>query len=173
VEADMSLRFPARCSAYLVALLLAAVWSFGALDTLTRPLFDLGRPQIGDTIIWIAGALALPPQATLMFAKLLAGLKFMVGAFLLAAVIGAVCEKVRFGSCDDAMLDVALFTAAVASVVAALPGLVHGGELLIGAIGELMLCAIASGCAIYGRGYLVRPELPPPTRPAFGYADRR
>ena len=167
------LRLPARCSAYLIALLLAAVWSFGALATLTRPLLALGRPQIGDTILWVAGAVALPPHATLMFAKLLAGLEFMVGVFLLAAVIGAVCEKVRFGSCDDAMLDVALFVAGIASVVAALPGLIYGGQLLLGTIGELMLCVIASGCAIYGRGYLVKEELPRPARPAFGYPDAR
>ncbi len=32
-------------------------------------------------------------------------------------------------------------------------------------IGELMLCLIASGLAIYGRGYLVRQELPRPMRP--------
>ena len=165
------LRFPARCLAYLIALLLAAVWSAGALDTLTRPLLDLGRPHVGDTILWVAGALALAPDETVMFAKLLAGLKFMVGVFLLVAVISAVCEKVRFGSCDDAMLDVALFTAAVASAIAAPPGLLHGGQLLLAAIGELMLCVIASGCAIYGRGYLVRPDLPAPTRPPFGYAQ--
>jgi hypothetical protein len=28
-----------------------------------------------------------------------------------------------------------------------------------------MLCLIASGLAIYGRGYLVQAELPRPTRP--------
>jgi len=36
-------------------------------------------------------------------------------------------------------------------------------------IGELMLCVIASVLAIYGRGYLVRQEIPAPVRPAFGY----
>ena len=31
-------------------------------------------------------------------------------------------------------------------------------------VGELMLCLIASGLAIYGRGFLVKDELPRPTR---------
>jgi hypothetical protein len=35
-----------------------------------------------------------------------------------------------------------------------------------------MLCLIASGLAIYGRGYLVREDLPRPVRPAFGYDIR-
>ena len=50
---------------------------------------------------------------------------------------------------------------------AALPGLLHGGDLLVASIGELMLCLIASGLAVHGRGYLVREELPRPVRPAF------
>ena len=45
----------------------------------------------------------------------------------------------RWGSCDDAMLDVALLIAALASVASALPGLTHGGEMLNEIIGELML----------------------------------
>ena len=65
-------------------------------------------------------------------------------------------EQLRWGASDDAMLDVALFIAAVASAASALPGLTHGGEMLNGMIGELMLCLIASGLAIYGRGYLVQ-----------------
>jgi hypothetical protein len=123
-------------------------------------------------MISIAGALAIPPYAMLPLAKLLAGLKFMVGAFLLAAVIGAACDKARSRGCDDATLDVALFVAALASIAAALPGLLHGGDLLVASIGELMLCLIASGLAVYGRGYLVREELPRPVRPAFGYDIR-
>ena len=166
------LRYLSRCSAYLVALLLAAVWIFGALDTFNRPLLDLGRPQVGDVMISIAGALAIPQYAILPLAKLLAGLKLMVGAFLLAAVIGAACDKARSRGCDDATLDVALFVAALASIAAALPGLLHGGDLLVASIGELMLCLIASGLAVYGRGYLVREELLRPVRPAFGYDIR-
>jgi hypothetical protein len=101
-----------------------------------------------------------------MLALLLVCLKLLVGAFLLATLICTVYEKVRFGSSDDAMLDVALLISAIASVTAAFPGLTHGGEMLNEVIGELMLCLIASGLAIYGRGYLVRDELPRPTRPA-------
>jgi hypothetical protein len=163
------LHFLARCSAYLIALLLGAVWSVGALDTMTRPLLDLGRPLVGDAIIAVAAALMLAPDFVMPFARLLAGLKFMVGAFLLTALVSAIVEKIRFGSCDDALLDVALFIAALASILSALPGLIHGGEPLLAAIGELMLCVIASVLAIYGRGYLVSQEIPPPVRPAFGY----
>ena len=104
------LRYLSRCSAYLIALLLAAVWIIGALDTFNRPLLDLGRPHVGDVLLSLAGALAIPPQAMLPFAKLLAGLKFMVGAFLLVALIGAVWDKARSRGCDDATLDVALWS---------------------------------------------------------------
>jgi hypothetical protein len=162
------LRYLSRVSAYLITLLLAAVWILAALEGFTHPLLDLGRPQVGDVMISLASALALPPEAVLPLAKLLGGLKFMVGAFLLGALIGAVCDKARSRACDDAMLDVALFTAALASIAAALPGLLHGGDLLLATIGELMLCLFASGFAIYGRGYLVE-ERPRPVRPAFGY----
>jgi hypothetical protein len=164
------LRYLARLSAYLIGLLLAAVWTVGALDTLLRPLFDVGRAQVGEVIIAVAATLALPPQHILQFAHLLAGLKFMVGAFLLVALIGTLIEKLRFGTCDDALFDVALFVGAVASVAGALPGLVHGGVLLQGAVGEFILCVAASGFAVYGRGYLIRQELPRPVRPPFGYA---
>ena len=166
------LRYLSRCSAYLIALLLAAVWIIGALDTFNRPLLDLGRPQVGDVLISLAGALAIPPHVVFPLAKLLAGLKFMVGAFLFAALIGAAYDKLRARGCDDAALDVALFAAALASAIAVLPGLLHGGELLLAPVGELMLCLIASGLAIYGRGYLVRDEHPRPVRPAFGYPIR-
>ena len=155
----------ARIGAYLITLLLAAVWTVAALETLTRPLLDIGRPAVGDVIISIVGALSLGPQSALLFALLLVVLKLLVGAFLLATLICAVYEKLRWDSADDAMLDVALLIAAMASAASALPGLTHGGELLNEVIGELMLCLIASGLAIYGRGYLVRPDLPRPTRP--------
>ena len=126
----------ARTGAYLITLLLAAVWIVGALDTLLHPLYDLGRHRVGDVIIRLTGALGLSPHVTFEFAHLLAGLKLMVGALLLTALMGAICEKVRWGTCDDAILDVALFTAGVASVFAALPGLIHGGEPLQEVIGE-------------------------------------
>jgi undecaprenyl pyrophosphate phosphatase UppP len=166
VEAHVSglLRILARFGAFLIVLLLAAVWTFAALDSFARPLFDIGRPAVGDVIIWAAGVLSLSPQSTLLFALTLVGLKLMVGAFLLATLICAAYEKLRWKTSDDAMLDVALFIAAVASAASALPGLTHGGEMLNQIIGELMLCVIASALAIYGRGYLVKQELPPPTR---------
>ena len=154
----------ARVGAYLITLLLAAVWTVASLETLTRPLLDIGRPAVGDVIISIVGALSLGPQSALLFALLLVVLKLLVGAFLLATLVCAAYEKLRWDVSDDAMLDVALLIAAMASAASALPGLTHGGELLNEVIGELMLCLIASGLAIYGRGYLVRPDLPRPTR---------
>jgi len=160
-----ALRYSARIGAYLIALLLSVIWAVSALDSLGRPLFDIGRPAVGDVIISIVSALSLAPQSALVFALLLVCLKLMVGAFLLATVMCAVYERLRWGSCDDAMLDVALLIAALASAASALPGLTHGGEMLNEIIGELMLCLIASGLAIYGRGYLVQDELPRPTRP--------
>jgi hypothetical protein len=159
------LQYSARIGAYLIALLLAVLWAACALDSLGRPLFDIGRPAVGDVIISIVGALSLAPQSALLFALLLVCLKLMVGAFLLATIMCAIYERLRWGSCDDAMLDVALLISALASAASALPGLTHGGEMLHEIIGELMLCLIASGLAIYGRGYLVKDELPRATRP--------
>ena len=159
------LQYAARIGAYLIALLLAAVWAVAALDSLGRPLFDIGRPAVGDVIISIVSALSLAPQSALLFALLLICLKLMVGAFLLATIMCAVYERLRWGSCDDGMLDVALLISALASAASALPGLTHGGEMLSEIIGELMFCLIASGLAIYGRGYLVQDELPRVTRP--------
>ena len=74
------LRYSARFGAYLIVLLLAAVWAVSALDSLFRPFFDIGRPVVGDAIISIAGALSLSAQSTILFAFLLVGLKLMVGA---------------------------------------------------------------------------------------------
>ena len=165
-----TLRYLARLSAYFIALLLAVVWVVNALDTLFRPLFDIGRAQVGDTIIAVASPM-LSPDHILQFAHLLGGLKFMVGALLLVALVGTVVEKVRFGSCDDALLDVALFVAALASVAGALPGLLYGGPLLQTSVGEMILCVAASALAIYGRGYLIRQEIPRPVRPPFGYVQ--
>jgi len=164
------LRYLARISAYLIASLLAAVWSVGALESFLHPLLDLGKPHVGDAIIRVAHLVALPSEYILPFAKVLAGLKFMVGMFLFTAVAGSLYGKARFGSCDDAALDVALFSASVAALASALPGLLHGGELLQATVGELMLCVMANWLAIYGRGYLIGNERPRPVRPAFGYA---
>jgi len=162
------LRYLARRCAYLITLLLAAVWTVGGMESLTRSLYDLGRPRVGDVIISVGHALSLAPDMIVVFALMLVGLKFMVGALLLAALFAAAYEKYTFGSTDDAMLDVALLVAAIATIGSALPGVIHGGELLLAVIGELMLCVIASALAIYGRGYLVKQELPRPTRPEPG-----
>jgi hypothetical protein len=159
------LRYSARIGAYLIALLLAAVWAASALDSLGRPFFDIGRPAVGDVIISIVNALSLAPQSALLLALLLVCLKLMVGALLLATFMCAIYERLRWGWCDDAMLDVALLIAALASAASALPGLTHGGEMLTEIVGELMLCLIASGLAIYGRGYLVQDDVPRTTRP--------
>jgi hypothetical protein len=165
VTISKGLRYSARIGAYLIALLLAAVWAASALDSLGRPLFDIGRPAVGNVIISIVNALSLAPQSALLFALLLVCLKLMVGAFLLATFMCAIYERLRWGWCDDAMLDVALLIAALASAASALPGLTHGGEMLTEIVGELMLCLIASGLAIYGRGYLVQDDVPRATRP--------
>ena len=159
------LQYAARIGAYLIALFLAVLWAVSALDSLDRPLFDIGRPAVGDVIISVVTALNLAPQAALLVALLLVCLKLMVGAFLLATCMCAVYERLRWGACDDAMLDVTLLISALASTASALPGLTHGGEMLNEIIGELMLCLIASGLAIYGRGYLVQDEMPRPVRP--------
>ena len=145
------LSFLARAGAYLITFLLAAVWIAGALDSLLHPLYDLGRHNVGDVIIRLCGLLGLSPHATFQFAHLLAGLKLMVGALLLTALVGAIYEKIRYGASDDAVLDVALFTAGIASVVAATPGLIHGGETLQAVVGELMLCVIEPACDLRAR----------------------
>src|ERR1043165_10055936 len=123
VEATLSglLRSLSRFGACLIVLLLAAVWAASALDSLIRPFFDIGRPVVGDAIITIAGVLSLSAQSTILFAFLLVGLKLMVAAVVLAAIFCAAYEKLRWKSCDDAMLDVALFIAAVASAASSLP----------------------------------------------------
>src|SRR5215213_4556227 len=91
----------ARFGAYAITLLLAAVWTVAALDSLTRPLLDIGKPAVGDVIISIASAVSLGPQSTLMFALLIVALKLLVGAFLLATLVCAAYEKLRWGSSDD------------------------------------------------------------------------
>lgn len=162
---SQTLRYLSRIGAYLIVLLLSAVWGAAALDSLRRPFFDIGRPVVGDAIISFTSYLSFTPQWTLLFALLLVCLKLMVGAFLLATLFCAMYEKIRWGQSDDAMLDVALLIAAFASIASAVPGLMNGGEMLNEIVGELMLCVIASALAIYGRGYVAKDELPPPERP--------
>jgi hypothetical protein len=138
--------------AYAFALLLAAVWISSALLSLQQPLFDLGRPRIGDAIIGFAGALALSPENTLKLAHMLAGVKLLLGAYLLAAVVSAICERVRWGESGDEMLDLGLFVSAIATIVAASPALADA-QVLCAALGELLLCAMASGLSAFGRGW--------------------
>lgn|GEM_PF-3353744 len=159
------LRIAARIGAHLVTLLLALVWAMDAADSLQRPLFDIGRANVGEIILSVASAFSLSAVATVTLAHTLAGLKLLVASLLIAALAEGACERARGRKSDDAMLDVALFVSSVASVVAAVPGLIIGGEALRQVIGELMLCIIASALAIQGRG-TVAPEgaLPQPTR---------
>src|SRR5882762_6014211 len=121
------LRIAARIGAYLITLVLAAVWALDASDSLQRPLYDIGRANVGEIILSLAGTFSLSATGAIALAHALAGLKLVVGALLLAAVVIAIYEKLRWGVSDDAMLDVALFVSALASVAAALPGLAVGG----------------------------------------------
>ena len=145
------LRRLALSAAYGIVLLLAAVWISSALASLQQPLFDLGRARIGDAIIAFAGALTLSPECTLKLAHMLAGVKLLLGAYLLASLVAAVYERVRWGASGDEMLDLVLFLSAIASIVAASP-LLPDAEALRAAVGELLLCAMASGLAAFGRG---------------------
>jgi hypothetical protein len=138
--------------AYAIALLLSAVWVLSALAALGRPLFDLGKAQVGDAIIGFANCLWLSPQQTLKLAHMLVGVRLLLGGFLLAAIATAIWNAVRRRQEGDAMLDVGLFLSAVASVVAGVPVMAES-EPLQRLIGELMLCAIASALTAFGRGY--------------------
>lgn len=159
------LRYLARRGAYAIALLLSAVWCVAALKSLTRPLYDIGKPMIGDVLVSIFTKLPVAAETVLVLALMLVCLKLMVGAFLLAAVFTAAYEKHVFGTTDDAMLDVALLVAALATIASAPPAFVYGGTFLLEVIGELMLGAIASALAIHGRGYVAPNERPSPVRP--------
>jgi hypothetical protein len=154
----------ARVTAYLIALLLALVWSASAGVSLTKPLFDIAQPRIGDVIVTIGRLLSLSPEGIVTFAHILAGLKLFVGVYLFMAVVVAACEWVVHGTSDDAMLDVGLLMSALASPISAIPFVYTGGEPLQGVIGELMLAVFASVLAIYGRGFIVPVERPKPTR---------
>ena len=155
----------ARVAAYLIALLLALVWTAAATVSLLRPLFDIAQPHVGDVIVSTGRRLGLSPHDVVTLAHALAGLKLFIGIYLLIAVIGAACDRAIHRTCDDAMLDVGLLISAVGSLIAAIPVAGLGGEPLQGGIGELMLAAIASALAIYGRGFIAPDERPRPTRP--------
>jgi hypothetical protein len=155
----------ARVTAYLIALLLALVWSAAAAVSLAQPLFDIGQPRVGDVIVSTGRLLALSPEGIVTFAHILAGLKLFIGVYLFMTVVVAACEWVMEKTSDDAMLDVGLLMSAIATPIAAIPFARTGGEPLQGVIGELMLAVIASALAIYGRGFVVPVERPKPTRP--------
>ena len=158
----MSIRHrAARVVAYLILLLLALVWSADAAVSLTNPLFDILRPHIGDAIVKLASLLGLSSAGAIMIAHVLAGLKLFIGAYLFTTVFVALYDWARHGTSDDAMLDVGLLLSALASLIAAIPVAGLGGEPLQGVIGELMLAALASALAIYGRGFIVADERPP------------
>jgi len=144
------LRSVARTAAYAIAVLLSVVWIASALASLKAPLLDLGKAHVGDAIIAFAGVFSLSPHGILKLAHMLAGTKLLLGAYLFAAVIVAVYERVRRGSSGDEMLDLALFLSAVASLVAVSPVLTQS-EPLIRLNGELVLCAMASGLVAFGR----------------------
>jgi hypothetical protein len=154
----------ARVTAYLIALLLALVWTAAAAVSLTHPLFDIGQPHSGDTIITVAHLFALSPAMVVTFAHMLAGLKLFIGIYLFVTVIVAAWDWAIHGTSDDAMLDVGLLMSALASLIAAVPFAGLGGEPLQAVIGELMLAAIASALAIYGRGFVIPNERPRATR---------
>src|SRR4029078_13731898 len=94
-----ALQRSARIAAYLIVLLLAVNWAVCALASLGRPFLDIGRPAVGDVIISIVGAFSLAPQSAILFALLLVCLKLMVGALLLATILCAVYERLRWASC--------------------------------------------------------------------------
>ncbi|MEA2928042.1 MAG: hypothetical protein QOG38_470 [Hyphomicrobiales bacterium] len=155
----------ARVTAYLIAFLLALVWTAAAAVSLTHPLFDIGQPHVGDTIVTIGRLLAFSPAMVVAFAHMLAGLKLFIGIYLFVTVIVAGWDWAVHGTSDDAMLDVGLLMSALASLIAALPVAGLGGEPLQAVIGELMLAAIASAAAIYGRGFVISDEMPRLKRP--------
>lgn len=148
----LGLRRAARIAAHLIVLLLAAVWATSAELALASPLFDLARPRVGDAIIAVARVLELSPDGTLTLAQALAGFRLALGLYLLLTVIRAACNRIRRGPSDDAMLDVALFLSSAASAIAALVFVTVGGTPLVGALGELILAALAGALASFGHG---------------------
>jgi hypothetical protein len=142
----------ARVLAHLIVLLLAASWTSAAMVSLSSPLFDLARPQIGHLIVRTAGVFALSASGTTIVAHALSGLKLALGLYLLLAVLFAVYDRLRWGGSDDAMLDVALCLSAFAAAVSALVFVAAGGTMLVAALGEIILCAMAGVLAAYGHG---------------------
>jgi hypothetical protein len=144
------LRRMARIAAYAIILLLAAVWITSALASLQQPLLDLAKPRIGDAIVAFASFLALSPDGTMRLASMLVGFKLLTGTYLLVGLAFTIYERVRWKDEGDEMIEVALFLSAIATIVAAAPVLTSTLGLQA-AIGELMLCALASGLVMFGR----------------------
>ena len=143
------LRCAARFAAYAIVLLLAAVWLTSALASLQQPLLDLAKPRVGDAILRFAGIFALSPEGIMRLANMLVGLKLMVGMYLLAGLVLAVYERIRWQGEGDEMIEVALYLSAIATIVAASPVLTEIVGLQA-AVGELLLCALASGLLMFG-----------------------
>jgi ABC-type Na+ efflux pump permease subunit len=78
-------------------------------------------------------------------------LKLLTGAYLLAGVAFTIYERMRWEEEGDEMIEVALFLSAIATIVAASPVLSTTAGLQA-VIGELLLCALASGLAMFARG---------------------
>jgi hypothetical protein len=144
------LRRMARIAAYAIILLLAAVWITSALASLQQPLLDLAKPRIGDAIIDFASFLTLSPDGTMRLASMLVGLKLLTGTYLLVGLAFTIYERLRWEGEGDEMIEVALFLSAIATIVAASPVLTSTLGLQA-AIGELLLCALASGLVTFGR----------------------
>jgi hypothetical protein len=150
-----SLRSLARFAAYAMVVLLAAVWLSAGVASLDQPLFDLGRPRIGDAILAFARRFALSPDATLRLACMLAGLKLLLGAYFLLAIVVAACDRVRRRTCGDEVLELGLFVSALASIVAVSPRIADRMALGI-ALGELLLCVMASGLIAFAHSPVTR-----------------
>jgi hypothetical protein len=154
------LRYVARFAAYAMVLLLATVWITSALASLQQPFLDLAKPHVGEAILRFGGLFALSPGGIMRLANMLVGLKLMIGIYLLSGLAFAVYERVRWDDDDDEMIDVALYLSAIATIVAAAPVLTEIAGLQA-AVGELLLCAMASGLLMFARGIPV-----PATSPA-------
>jgi hypothetical protein len=144
------LRCAARIAAYAIVLLLAAVWLTSALVSLQQPFLDLAKPHVGDAILRFAGIFGLSPDGIMRLANMLVGLKLMIGIYLLAGLVLAIYTRMRWQEEGDELIEVALYLSAIATIVAASPVLAeHVGLQTV--VGELLLCAMASGLLMFGR----------------------
>jgi hypothetical protein len=144
------LRRLAQCAAYACVLLLAAMWLTSALVALQQPLLDLAKARVGDAIISFAGEFGLSPTAIIKVTMMLVGLRLMIGTYLLVGLVLTIYQQIRWREQADELLDAALFLSAIGSIIAASPVLADAAGLQ-GALGELLLCVLASGLMAYGR----------------------